>query len=146
MDGAALESLGRSIGLFRELSEALPEPSLALRLPAIRSNTLGAQLWCVVGARESYARALAAGGWTGFACSLSGAGTLRKDEVRRALAESARAIEAAAAGLAAFDPARSRLLLDLIEHEAAHQGQIIRYLYALELPIPAGWRARYALE
>lgn len=37
---------------------------------AAPSNAIGAQFWCVVGARESYARAFQAGAWQGFACSL----------------------------------------------------------------------------
>jgi uncharacterized damage-inducible protein DinB len=141
-----LESLRRSIGLTREFIDALPESALAERLPGLPSNTIGAQLWCVVGARESYARAIAAGRWSGFSCSLSNVGARRLQEARVALADSAAAIEAAARDLANFDDARSRLFVDLIEHESAHQGQIIRYLYALRQPFPAGWKARYALE
>ena len=30
--------------------------------------------------------------------------------------------------------------LDLLEHEAAHHGQLIRYLYGLDLPIPETWK------
>jgi len=44
------------------------------------------------------------------------------------------------------DVTRWGLALDLLEHEAAHQGQLIRYLYGLALPIPASWKRRYALE
>jgi hypothetical protein len=44
------------------------------------------------------------------------------------------------------DDVRGRLVLDLLEHEAAHHGQLIRYLYGLKLPIPAGWKRRYALD
>lgn len=33
-----------------------------------------------------------------------------------------------------------------LEHEAAHQGQLIRYLYGLRLAIPESWRKRYALS
>jgi hypothetical protein len=36
-------------------------------------------------------------------------------------------------------------VLDLLEHEAQHHGQLIRYLYALKLAIPDSWKARYAL-
>jgi len=35
---------------------------------------------------------------------------------------------------------------NLLEHEAQHHGQLIRYLYGLRLPIPASWKSRYALE
>jgi hypothetical protein len=41
----------RSIDLYDDLIAELPEPALAMKLPGIPSNAIGAQLWCVVGAR-----------------------------------------------------------------------------------------------
>ena len=49
-------------------------------------------------------------------------------------------------GIDAYGDDRSRLLVDLLEHEVAHQGQLIRYLCGLRLSIPAGWKAKYALS
>jgi hypothetical protein len=144
---AALEQhLERSIVLYSDLVRDLPEPALAMRLPAGRSNSIGGQLWCVIGARESYARAIEAGKWAGFTCSLDAGGALRRESVRSALSHSADAVRGAVSGLGAFDAVRARLALDLLEHEAAHHGQLIRYLYALGLAIPDSWKARYALE
>jgi hypothetical protein len=45
-----------------------------------------------------------------------------------------------------FSAAQQGFLLDWLEHEAAHQGQLIRYLYGLRLAIPQSWRKRYALS
>ena len=42
--------------------------------------------------------------------------------------------------------AREHLLLDLLEHETQHQGQLIRYVYALDRPFPESWATRWALE
>ena len=135
-----------SFGLYEELVSGIAEPSLAAKLPGLPSNALGAQLWCVVGARESFARAIEAGQWSGFSCSLSAAGTRERVAVAAALSTSAATVRAAVAGLDPLDDARCRLALRLLEHEAAHHGQLIRYLYALRLPIPARWKERYALE
>ncbi len=96
----------RSQELFRELVASIAEPVLAECLPGLPSNSIGAQLWCVVGARESYGRAIEAGEWSAATCALA---------------------------------------LDCLEHEASHQGQLIRYLYGLDLEIPPGWQDRYAL-
>ncbi|HXH23274.1 MAG TPA: hypothetical protein VNN10_14715 [Dehalococcoidia bacterium] len=137
-------SLERSFRLYRDFVAALPPDALSRKLPGLRSNSIGAQLWCVVGARESYGRALEAGRWSGFSCSLEDAND--GAQVVEALARSEEAVRAALEGAGAFDDPRNRLLLDLVEHEAAHQGQLIRYLYGLDLPIPASWRERYALE
>lgn len=140
---AVVESFDRSFGLYRDLLAVLDEVSLNSRLPGLSSNAIGGQLWCVVGARESYARAIAAGEWTGFSCSLDEPGDPAK--VAEALARSEAAVSEALAQLDESSDAQDRLVLDLIEHEAQHHGQLIRYLYGLKLPIPASWKARYAL-
>jgi len=139
------ERIQGSFDLYDELAAELPEASLAEKLPGIPSNTVGAQLWCVVGARESFARAIQAGQWSGFSCSLSADETREGNAVRAGLARSAAALLAAISDLDPDDDDRCRLVLRLLEHEAAHQGQLIRYLCGLRLPIPTGWRARYAL-
>jgi hypothetical protein len=39
-----------------------------------------------------------------------------------------------------------RLAMDLLEHEVAHHGQLIRYLCGLRIDIPESWKSRYALH
>ncbi|NNE44259.1 MAG: hypothetical protein HKN12_08610 [Gemmatimonadetes bacterium] len=155
---AILQTLRRSMDLYDELAAALPAHHLGSKLPGVPSNTVGEQLWCVVGARESYARAIAAGEWAGFACSLTAEDCRDAARIREALADSARALLEAMPPPAAPSPpegapaeepeppARTTQLLAVLEHEAAHQGQLIRYLYALRIPVPPGWKARYALD
>lgn len=133
----------RSFGLYRDLAESIDDAVLASRLPGIASNTVGLQLWCVVGARESYARAIKAGEWSGFSCSLNA--PTQKDPVAEALRQSTKAVTSALHDIDSFTDAQNGLMLDLLEHEAAHQGQLIRYLYGLRLPIPDSWKARFAL-
>jgi hypothetical protein len=141
---AVRNSFERSFDLYRDLLEAIDESALASRLAGLPSNTIGAQLWCVVGARESYSRAIVAGEWAGFTCSLDEPGDLAK--VTEALDRSAAAVSDALRSHERSTKARDRLMLDLLEHEAQHHGQLIRYLYALRLPVPASWKARYALD
>lgn len=127
-------------GSYRDLIETLPEPTLAQQLTD-RSNTIGAQLWCVVGARESYTKAIDRDGWIGFSCSLSGADTISKTRVLEALSQSEELLAKTIDGIEWTDT-RDGLLLDLLEHETQHQGQLIRYLYALGLRIPESWARR----
>lgn len=126
-----------------ELVASLPEADLGWRL-AERSNTIGAQIWCVVGARESYTKAIRQDGWVGFDCSLSGPETAIKDRVLDAFDRSEEALIEVLGDLEWTD-ARGRLLLDLLEHETQHQGQLIRYIYALGRPFPESWATRWAL-
>ena len=130
--------------MYRDVLASVGGAALTSRLGDLRSNTIGAQLWCVVGARESYGRAIEAGTWSGFACSLDD--TTDATQVGEALTRSEDAVRRALDGMHAADAAPWGLVLDLLEHEAAHHGQLIRYLYGLDLPIPDSWKRKYALD
>jgi hypothetical protein len=108
------------------------------------SNTIGEQFWCVIGARESYAKAFAAGSWQGFACSLADATSL--SNVRDALASSRRVVVDSMEGSTTSSDAHHELLFALLEHETQHHGQLIRFFYANAIPFPAAFAHRYALE
>lgn len=125
---------------YKELAAALPNDAFGRRLGALPSNTIGEQLWCVVGTRESYARALDAGHFSGWACSLSSS---EAGVVRQALAASADGIRQRLDD--GLDEARQDLALQLLEHEAQHMGQLLRYLLGLGLGVPEGWRTYFAL-
>jgi len=144
LETAVQEHFERSFGLYGDLVEAIGEAVLSSRLADLPSNTIGAQLWCVIGGRESYSRAIKAGQWSGFSCSLDDPGSAVK--VKDALARSAAVAREASESIASANDLQSGLIIDLLEHEAAHQGQLIRYLYGLRLSIPASWKSRYALD
>ena len=135
--------LDAAFALYAELIASLDESQLRQSLP-VPSNPIGLQLWCVVGARETWARALESGTWGPFRCSIAGVeGTRKRDVVARALEASAAAYRAAAAN-SVDDDARTDLKLGLLEHEAQHLGQLLRYLLGLGLAIPPGWKKRFA--
>ena len=136
--------LDATFALYAELIDALDEPQLAQSLP-VPSNPIGLQLWCVVGARETWARALESGTWGPFHCSIGGIEETRsRDVVARALETSAAAYRAAASA-GTDDDARIELKLGLLEHENQHLGQLLRYLLGLGLAVPPGWKRRFAL-
>jgi hypothetical protein len=137
-------SFDRSFKLYDDLVEAIDENVLGFKLPKLASNTMGLQLWCVIGARESFSRAIEANEWSGFSCSLDA--TTSKEQVGDALRRSAESVAAVLKSIETYTDRQSRLILDLLEHEAAHHGQLIRYIYGLKLPIPATWKSKYALE
>ncbi|WP_246939451.1 hypothetical protein [Bacillus pinisoli] len=39
----------------------------------------------------------------------------------------------------------TNLLIDLLEHEVQHHGQLIRYAYANKLEFPKSWGIRYTV-
>ncbi|MBS1910625.1 MAG: hypothetical protein JST22_01440 [Bacteroidetes bacterium] len=137
------ESFSRSFALYRDLIDSIDESALSSRLPQLPSNTLGLQLWCVIGARESYGKAIEANQWSGFSCSLKSPTDI--SSVADALHRSANALSEILKTIDTYTDVQYRLVIDLLEHEAAHQGQLLRYLFGLKLPIPDSWKSRFAL-
>ena len=133
--------LDRSFKLTHDLVLHLDEISLNLDLPSLPSNRIAGQLWCIVGARESYIKAIETGGWKGFSCSLT---TPRvKQSVLAALeATSKRMNEIDFAGLT---DVQVELAFDLLEHEVQHHGQLIRFVYGNGITFPDSWNKRYTV-
>lgn len=131
----------RAFKLTHDLFTQLDEESLSLDLPCLPSNRIAGQVWCIVGARESYSQAIEAGGWQGFSCSLT---TPRAKEAVLA------ALEATLERLGEIDFAilgetQLGLALELLEHEVQHHGQLMRFVYANGLTFPASWHDRYTV-
>lgn len=141
MDGWLQGKLTGAMRLTDDLASHLPAESLRLDLPGLPSNTIGGQFWCLVGARESYARAIREGVWRGFTCSL--ADPESKPAVLAALAAARETIE----GIPVADPspARAEHAFALLEHEVQHHGQLIRFVYGNRLSFPASWKTRYTV-
>lgn len=134
------QHLEDKFALFHELADALPDDIFDRHLGELKSNSIGEQLWCVVGTRESYARALEVGEFSGWACSLTAS---TADVIRPGLEASAELVQEQVTG--DLGEEQQDLALQLLEHEAQHMGQLLRYLFGLELEIPDGWRSYFAL-
>lgn len=87
------QSFDRSFRLYQDLIDAIDETVLSSKLGLLPSNTAGLQLWCVVGARESFVKAIAANQWSGFTCSLET--TTDKESVADALRRTAYSVSEA---------------------------------------------------
>ena len=130
--------------LYDELIASLDGAQLRQSLP-VPSNPIGSQLWCVVGARETWARAMEKGTWGPFGCSIASFEDAHEPGlVAQALATSASAFREAALATAA-DETRTDFKLGLLEHESQHLGQILRYILGLGIEPPPGWKKRFAL-
>jgi hypothetical protein len=133
--------LERAFALTADLVEYLEEAALGADLPNLPSNRISGQLWCVVGARESYSAAIEASEWQGFSCSLKA-----PDDKVAVLA----ALQSSAERLSGIDfellsDRQLELAFDLLEHEIQHHGQLIRYVYGNRLSFPGSWNKRYAV-
>jgi uncharacterized damage-inducible protein DinB len=139
-----VDRLQKSFKIYDELAAHLSEVSLSSKLSTLPSNTIGQQLWCVVGARESYINGIQKGEWDGFSCSLKV--TNKKKEVSEALTNSAALVINTLNDFSHLSNSQEKLAFDLLEHEIQHQGQLIRYLYGLKLGVPTGLKERYHLD
>lgn len=136
----------RADTLYLDFVEAVSSEQLASHLADLPSDTVGHQLWCVLGARESYPRAARAGQWQGFTSPVTAAQATDAAALRAAFAQTASDVDDWIAGLDAADEASFTYALALLEHETQHHGQLIRYLYGLGIERPESWRRQYALD
>lgn len=138
MHQTVIKHLQERFQSFADLAAQIGDAELGEKLDVPKSKDLLTHMWCVIGARESYAAALKAGSWSGFNCSLD---EYNVTGVRDKLASSAAAFAEAVAAIDTWTPERDELLASLMEHEVMHEGQIIRLWYALghELPQSIKW-------
>lgn len=134
-------NLNRALQLTYDLVAHLDEDSLGADLPNLPSNRISGQLWCVVGARESYIKAIESGDWRGFSCSLQTPHV--KHTVLTALKESQERLSQM--DFMKLNGTQVSLAFDLLEHEIQHHGQLIRFVYGNGLTFPASWNKRYTV-
>ena len=133
-----IQNLSTRFGFYADLIDQVDDDAIGATTEVPRSRPLHAHLWCVVGSRESYASALAAGEWQGWGSSLK---QFDQAAIREKLASSADQLRDAIDGVSDWTDERERLLAEIAEHEVMHEGQIIRLMFALkkELPESSAW-------
>jgi uncharacterized damage-inducible protein DinB len=140
---------GRTYDLLDHLSDA----DLDRRLPFPASQTIAYQLWCMLGSQESWIDYLRVGALEHWSCSLAGTprADLSVDLFRQRFQAADQRLAAAlheADLLQPYANGLTPLLVHqmLVEHEAHHHGQLINFIYALDLPIPSSWAEQWALS
>ena len=133
MRDAAIKALESRFRSYQDIIESISENDVGRKLDIPKNKSLAEHLWCVIGARESYAKALAKGSWGGFSCSLASFG---KGDFSEKLETSAAEVLTSIRNVADWTLERDELLVALSEHEVMHEDQLIRHLYGLEIPIP----------
>ena len=121
-----VKHLLKAFNLTTDLVDAMTDNDLKLKLKGLPSNNIGEQLWCVIGARESYLNAIIKEGWMGFSCSLND--TTSKISVLECLKKSAED-SLDYLNSCELNEKQVELLLALLEHEIQHHGQLIRYRF-----------------
>ena len=127
--------------LTNDFYHHINEICLNMKISNVPSNTIGEQAYCLIGARESYLKALQIGEWAGFDCSLNA--TYDKNLIISKLEETYIKLEE----FFQEDNLEENihLLIDLLEHEVQHHGQLIRYTYANKMDFSKSWSVRYTV-
>ena len=134
MRDTILANLTKRFEFYADLAKETDDDTINAELDVTRNRSLGLHLWCIVGARESYAKAITAGEMRGWESSVQ---KLERDEFVRKLAASSATLLEAIRAVGDWTPARDELLAQVAEHEVMHEGQIIRLMFGLEKPLPS---------
>ena len=127
MKDTLIKGLEERFKSYRDIIDDNNDAELVKKLDQPKTKSLLEHLWCVVGARESYAKALCHGKWDGFKCSMS---SYSQTDFIGSLEASANKVLLVLEEVDDWTEERGELLLSLYEHEVMHEGQIIRLLYA----------------
>ncbi len=135
-----LSKTKQAFKLTKDLAEKLDNNLLIQKLPNLKSNKIGEQFWCVIGARESFLKAMKHSEWQGFSCSIKN--SFSKLEILEKLKKTQLQIEMFDIEL---NKKQEEILLNLYTHEIQHHGQLIRYCYALGIDFPKSWNKAYTV-
>jgi uncharacterized damage-inducible protein DinB len=137
MRAAIINNLQARFDAYADLIDQLDDDTLQEKFDIAKHKSLAEHLWCIVGARESYAKALVAGQWQGFGCSITGS---TQQDFRDGLRSSADEVVSAICAVDDWTDEREALLATLSEHEVMHEGQIIRHVLGTGHTLPPSWK------
>lgn len=106
----------------------------------------------MLGAQESWIALIQTGEWAGFSCSISKMeGGLTLANFQQQLQKADQTLLQTLQMMPLTQPFANGTTplmqyMTLVEHESHHQGQLINFIYAHDLPIPPSWQAKWALQ
>ncbi len=138
-------------GMTYDLLGKLKPEDLNKKLPFPASQDILYQFNCMIGAQESNIPLITKGVWEGFSSSLDKEPEKTIEVIKKHMQEAdSKLFEALQSTdlLKKFSDGSSPLMnyMVLVEHEAHHQGQLINFIYACDLPIPKSWVDKWALS
>ena len=136
MRATIVDNLAKRFGFYADLAAQVDDDAIKAEMDIPRHRSLGMHLWCVVGTRESFAKAIEAGQMRGWSSSVA---KFEREEFIAKLEQSSQTLLGAIDGVGEgeWTPERERLLAQVAEHEVMHEGQIIRLMFGLQKPLPS---------
>jgi len=137
MKQTIISNLYTRFGAYEDLVAQIDDDALQTKLDIEKHKSIAEHLWCLIGSRESHAKALLAGQWLGFSCSMS---SFTRSDFQQKLTQSAQAVTAAINSVDEWTDHHDSLLANLAEHEVMHEGQIIRHVLGTGGTLPSSWK------
>ena len=137
MRDTLIKNLRARFAAYDELASELDNESLQAKLDIEKHKSIAEHLWCIVGSRESHARAIEKGEWDGFSCSME---SFTQEDFVQKLLQSAGAVNSALDSVQHWSEEQNQLLANLAEHEVMHEGQIIRHVLGTGNHLPKSWK------
>jgi len=137
-----ISHLEHAFSLTTDIAHEIGESQYKEKLGAVKSNSFGEQLCCVLGARESYLKQLQEKNNFEFKCSVQD--TSNKFQIMQGLHQSAEQIVQYTKENPT-DEVAGEILFTILEHEVQHHGQLIRYVYGNNWDFPESWKQHYTV-
>lgn len=141
--------LAHNMEMTGELAEHFSEVSYrACAYSGDEDSELSKQFWCIIGARNSYSKAIKEGSWQGFDCPIKRTEARIKSTTLAQLLRSKDTVlntVYACANNAEQFLAAAPQILRILEHEISHHGHIIRYAKALNIDFPSDFSQHYQI-
>lgn len=137
MRNTVIENIKERFKAYDELATYIDDTVLKQNTNLPKNKDLANHFWCVIGARESYTKAIETGAWSGFACSIKEVTT---ESIVISLENSKEGFDTVVSSIENWSHGRDQMLINLLEHETMHEGQIIRHMYALGYEVPKSFK------
>ena len=140
MKDLLIQNLAKRFESYNDLIAHIDAETLEATLDIPRAKSVRDHLWCIVGTRQSYAEVIRTDSTLNWSCSVS---QHTRADYMRELKSSGQAFLDAVSAVDEWTERRLEALATMTEHEAMHEGQIIRQVWGLAktLPESCAWTA-----
>jgi len=141
-----IEKLDNVFKMNNEFLEEFNEDKMKLRIPEVRSNTIGSQIACIARARDAYSKCILEDRKFSWEPDFPYEDRYDSEKVLKHLNKVGENFIKYLSNVNDLSDNQMDLILDLIGHEYLHQGQLVRYIYANNLEMPTGIKSFWHLE
>ncbi len=141
-----IDKLETVFNMNNEFMKTIKEEVLKLNIESKRSNSIGSQVACLLGARDAYGKCISNDAEFSWNPDFKHSDRYNHSIVNNHAVDVSTELITGFRTFAKLSDNQTSLIIDLIGHEYLHQGQLIRYIYANDLVMPNQIKAFWHLE